>query len=354
MTYREAKPGDCLLFLGTIGGDYIYGDAHMSDVTFKDNGRQHVPMYRIHIETADGVPIKEYTREKEDEYYLDANVQDFGISILINRKDEVVSGIRQDGTTYNRPIYSDAGTYNILRNSEKEKDNVSLSTKYTEPMRREFYLNLPDGTKITKVPTIAEIDSTQNSIRTTAKLMNRTKTAYYVQAFGKVIAESDDLAYCVSLANANYGTVFGENGVVIWVRGMRANSALLHNVIPCYSDELISEREAILQMFFSYKGSVTKAWDCDLNERAMLDWMTDNIPGTAVDLTGVTMLEALSFTSEGHLVATVFQGEWLVITGYTANLVYAISPSEGKTRTIALSRMRNELDNVGLFYTYID
>ena len=354
VTYREAKPGDCLLFLGTIGGDYIYGDAHMSDVTFKDNGRQHVPMYRIHIETADGVPIKEYTREKEDEYYLDANVQDFGISILINRKDEVVSGIRQDGTTYNRPIYSDAGTYNILRNSEKEKDNVSLSTKYTEPMRREFYLNLPDGTKITKVPTIAEIDSTQNSIRTTAKLMNRTKTAYYVQAFGKVIAESDDLAYCVSLANANYGTVFGENGVVIWVRGMRANSALLHNVIPCYSDELISEREAILQMFFSYKGSVTKAWDCDLNERAMLDWMTDNIPGTAVDLTGVTMLEALSFTSEGHLVATVFQGEWLVITGYTANLVYAISPSEGKTRTIALSRMRNELDNVGLFYTYID
>lgn len=353
--YREAAPGDRLLFLGSIDGDFIYGDAHASDVTFKDNGQSHVPMYRIRIETSEGKPVKEYVRERDDEYFLDATIHNNGISILINRKKEVFTGTRKNGTTYNRPIYTEVGTYNILKSSETPKDDVTVSSKYTEPMRREYYLNLPDNQKISKVPQKIEIDSTQNSVRTTAKLINRTKNNYYVQAFGKVIAESDDLAYCVSLANANYGSVFEETGLVIWVRGMRGNSALLHNVTPCYCNgDLISEKEAVLQMFFSYKGSVTKAADCDLNERAMLDWLTENIPGTAVDLTGVTMLEALSFTSEGHLVATVFEGKWLVITGYTANLVYAISPSEGKTKTIALSRMRDALDNVGLFYTYVD
>lgn len=354
VTYKEAEPGDRILFLGSIDGDLIYGDSHAADITFKDNGKAHVPMYRIRIETNNGEAVKEYHRDRDDEFYLDAVIENNGIAISINRKTGTVSGVGSDGQAYTRPIYEDVGTYNILKSNEPAKKRVTISYRYTEPMRREYYLNLPSSFKMSKVPSVIEITSTQGSGRTPVSLDERNVPVYYVQAFGKVISVSSDLAKCVSKANANYGGVFNENGQIVWLRGMRANSQLLRNVTPCYSDDAITEKEAILQMFLSYKGSAVNAWECDLNEKALLKWVEDNIPGKTVDLTGVTLLEALNFVSDGHLVATYFQGEWLMITGYTANLVYAISPSEAKTRTIFLSRMRTDLDNKGVFYTYID
>lgn len=353
-TYREAQEGDLLLFLGSIDGDLIYGDVHKADVTFKENGEPHLPMYRIRIETTEGEEIKEYHRENEDEYLLDATIENNGIAININKKTGVVSGIAEDGSVYSHATYEDLGTYNILKSAKTEKARITLSTKYAEPMRREYYLNLPTSFNLKKVPAETEITSTQGSGRTPVRLGERTRATYYVQAFGHVIMMSDSLAECVSKANANYGGVFDEKGTVVWLRGRRANTIKLRNVTPCYVSDTVTEKEAILQIFLSYKGSVKTAAQCDLNAKGLLTWIDENIPGKAVDLTGITMMEALSFSSDGHLVATVFQGEWLVITAYTANLVYAISPVEGRTRTISLSRMRNELDNRGLFYTYID
>ncbi|MBO4695835.1 MAG: hypothetical protein J5643_00980 [Lachnospiraceae bacterium] len=353
-TYKDAAEGDRILFLGSIDGDLIYGDVHADDVTFKDNGQAHLPMYRIRIETTEGEEVKEYHREREDEYLLDASIENNGIAININRKTGIVSGIREDGTAYSHATYEDIGTYNILKSSKTQKERITLSTKYAEPMRREYYLNLPTSFNLKKVPAGGEITLTQGSGRTPVRLGERTRATYYVQAFGHVIMMSDNLAECVSKANANYGGVLDEKGQMVWLRGRRANTIKLRNVTPTYSNDVVSEREAILQMFLSYKGAVRTASQCDLNAKGMLTWIDENIPGTAVDLTGITMMEALSFSSDGHLVATVFQGEWMVITAYTANLVYAIVPAEGRTKTISLSRMRNELDNRGLFYTYID
>ena len=352
--YKEAPEGDRILFLGSIDGDLIYGDVHASDITFKDNGKAHLPMYRIRIETTEGEEIKEYHRERDDEFLLDATIENNGIAININRKKGTVSGVDENGTPYSHPTYEDIGTYNILKSSEQKKARVTTSTRYAEPMRREYYLNLPSSFKMTKVPSEGEITTTQGSGRTPVRLAERTRPTYYVQAFGKVIQISDDLAVCVSKANANYGGVFDEKGQVVWLRGMRANSQKLRNVTSVYTSDVITEKEAVLQIFLSYKGAVKTAAQCDLNAKGLLSYIDENIPGTAVDLTGVTLLEALSFVSDGHLVATVFEDKWMVITAYTANLVYAISPSEGKTRTISLSRMRNALDNRGVFYTYID
>ena len=221
-------------------------------------------------------------------------------------------------------------------------------------MRREYYLNLPVSFKLTVVPTLISVKNTQGSGRTPVRLNERSVPVYYVEAFGKVISVSGDLAYCVSKANANYGGVFDERGQIVWLRGMRANSALLRNVTPTFTDDAISEKEAVLQIFLSYKGAAMQAWDCNLDEKGMLAWIDENIPGTAVDLTGVTMMEALNFVSDGHLLCTYLDDHWMVVIGYTANIVHVISPGEGRQRTILLSRMRNTLDNHGIFYTYID
>ncbi|MBO4670154.1 MAG: hypothetical protein J5648_09355 [Lachnospiraceae bacterium] len=352
--YREADEGDLVLFLGSIDGDLIYGDAHKSDLSFKDNGQPHVPMYRIRIENSDDELLKTYVREHPDEYYLDAELSDYGLALNINKKTGTVSGVKKDGTAFTHVTYEDIGTYNILKSTEPKTERVKLSTRYSEPMRREYYLNLPASFKLSVVPTMISVKNTQGSGRTPVRTSERSVPVYYVEAFGKVISVSEDLAYCVSYANANYGGVFDERGQIVWLRGMRANSALLRNVTPTFTNDTIGEKEAVLQILLSYKGAAVNAWDCNLDEKGMLAWVDENIPGKAVDLTGVTMMEALNFVSDGHLLVTYLDDHWMVVIGYTANIVHVISPGEGRQRTILLSRMRNTLDNHGIFYTYID
>ena len=82
------------------------------------------------------------------------------------------------------------GTYNILKSTETVKKSVNVSSHYTDKMRREYYLNLPQSFKMTKVPTTIEIKTTQGSGRTPVRLGERTKEQYYVEAFGKVIHTS--------------------------------------------------------------------------------------------------------------------------------------------------------------------
>ena len=106
----SAPPGDRIVLLGTIDGELIYGLAHEHDVTFRDNGEDHVPMYRIVIEGIDGAEEKTYSRG--DEFFSSAEIVDNAINVTLCHK--VGEAIVQDaeGNMALRPIYEESGLYN--------------------------------------------------------------------------------------------------------------------------------------------------------------------------------------------------------------------------------------------------
>ncbi len=348
---ETAEGGDRVLLLGAIEGDLIYGLAHEKDVTFHDNGDEHVPMYKIIIRSLDGTVIKEY--ESGDVYFSSALVEDNAINIeLCSKQSEAI--VIVDGVRTYRPIYVDAGNYNILKSSRPVSRKITVSGRTGNLMHREYYMNLPSGYKLEKEPKTGDTVFTVLTNNTSVRVGSWIDSRYYVVSYGGIRMVSQQLGRCIALADETTGAVYDGKGNILWKRGTKADTARVKNLTPYYVSDERSELQAILQMFLSYKGSAADAANCDLNAKPMFTWLSENIPGTAVDISGATLAEALTFVSEGRPVAARYNGTWVMIIGYESSRIIVISPTAGKQMSLTLSDAKATIEKASIYYSYID
>lgn len=348
----KAPQGDRILLLGTIDEQMIYGLVHEEDITFYDNGEWNVPMYKIMIEELDGTIVKEY--EREGEYFASAEVVENAITIKLHKKTGEVAVPQEDGTEKMRPIYVESGDYNILKSNEIPGEAITIGSRTTDLMHREYYMNLPEGYKLEKIPTSVATQFTVLTNSTAVRVGKWIEERYYAVAYGKILLVSDAIGECIALADDNMGAVYDAKGNVVWVRGIKKSSASLKNLDRTYANDTYSEQQAILQMFLSYKGSRVDAKDCNLHAKALLTWLTESIPGTAVDLTGANLSQVLYFVSEGRPVCSKMNDEWVLITGYEPSKLTIVIPGRGKTATIDIDEAKAALDKRGIYYSYVD
>ncbi len=349
---EKAPAGDRILLIGTIDGQLIYGLAHEEGITFHDNGEPHVPMYKILIEEFGGTIVKEYTREGE--FFSSAEVEENAITIKLCKKVRDAVFTDAEGNEITRPIYVESGDYNILKSNEVRSEAITVGTRTTDLMHREYYMNLPEGFELKYEPTAADTSFTVLTNSTAVRVGTWIEPRYYVEAYGRVLAVTDRLGECIALADENMGAVYDAKGNVIWLRGMKKSSATLKNLTRTYEGDGYSEQQAILQMFLSYKGSSVDAKECNLDEKAFLTWLTQNIPGTGVDLSGTNLGQALSFVSEGRPVCTQYGGNWVLIVGYEPSKITMVCPARGRTLTVSVDEAKKQLDKGATFYSYID
>ncbi len=348
----SAPAGDRILLLGTIDEQMIYGLVHEEDITFFDTGKMNVPMYKIMIEELDGTIVKEYQREGE--YFASAEVVANAITIKLYKKTHEVAVPQEDGTETMRPIFVESGDYNILKSNESRSEKITIGSRTTDLMHREYYMNLPENYKLEKVPTKATTEFTVLTNSTAVRVGTWIDERYYTVAYGEILCVSDALGECIAMADEYMGAVYDSGGNVVWVRGMKATSATLKNLKKTYEDEEYTELQAILQMFLSYKGSSVDAKDCNTHAKALLTWLTESIPGTAVDLTGANLSQVLYFVSEGRPVCSLMNNEWVLITGYEPSKLTIVIPGRGKTATIDIDEAKEALDKKGIYYSYVD
>ena len=348
----EAPQGDRIVLLGTIDGELIYGLAHDHDVTFRDNGEDHVPMYRIVIEKLDGTEVKNY--ESESEFFSEAEVVENAINVELCKKVGEAIVTEPDGSMALRPLYETSGRYNILKSAKTPSPKITVSGRSSNLMHREYFLNLPSGYKLAAVPKTETPEHTVLTGNTSVRVGSWIDTRYYVVSYGDILQVSGDLGSCITLADATAGAVYDGKGKVIWKRGVKETTARIKNLTPVYANDTRTELQAILQMIFSYKGSGENADECDTNAEPFLSWITGAIPGTGVDLSGVTLGQALSFVSDGRPVAARYKDTWVLIVGYESNKVYVISPKQGKTLTLGLTEAKATIEKAGVYYSYVD
>lgn len=355
-TRKEAPEGERILLLGTIDNRIVYGLAKEADITFYEDGSDCVPMYRLVIEELDGETVKNYT--SGEQYIASAQVEGNVISIKLCRKTDVVpvTTVDADGKerSWERPIYEEAGDDIILNIRENATERITLSTRTTDLMHKEYYLNLPSGFKLEKIPKTADTVFTVIPDSTAVRVGGWLKPRYYVEAYGRIALVSESLGECVSLADAKLGTVYDSRGTVIWRRGTKANSASLSNFTKTFASASLSKEQAVLQMFFDYKGILVKAEECNLNERAFLTWLDESIPGTAVSLSGVSLSQVLAFVSDGKPVAARNGDSMLLIIGYSSSMLTYVDPEQGKTFTKELKKLNEIFDKDTVYYSYID
>ncbi len=348
----SAPGGDRICLLGEIDGELIYGLAHTADVTFHDNGTDHVPMHRIVIEKLDGTVIKTY--DSGEDLYSAAEIVDNAINIELCRKVSEATVIRDDGGETIRPIYESSGKYNILKSSKPVTQKITVSGRSTTLMRREYYMNLPSGYKLEAVPKKETTVFTVLTGNTSVRVGSWIDPRYYVIAYGRIKLVSGDLGECIRTADDAAGAVYDGKGVILWKRGIKPERANTRTVAQRYQDDTCTELQAILQMFLSYKGSAKDATTCDMNQKAFLTWLTDSIPGSGVDISGVTLSEVLQFVADGRPVAARYRDTWVLIIGYEADRLTVVSPSQKKKVYISISEAKKTIEKTAIYYSYID
>ncbi|MDO4318819.1 MAG: hypothetical protein Q4C48_11555 [Lachnospiraceae bacterium] len=355
-TRKDAPEGERILLLGTIDNRIVYGLAKEEDLTFYEDGSDCVPMYRLVIEEPSGEIVKNYSSGTQ--YIASAQVEGNVISIKLCKKTGTVpvTSVDADGTerSWERPLYEEAGDDIILNIKENATERITLSTRTTDLMHKEYYLNLPSGFKLEKIPKSADTVFTVITDSTTVRVGGWLAPRYYVEAYGRVALVSESLGECIALADQELGTVYDSRGTVVWMRGAKANSASLSNFSKTYASGVLSAEQAVLQMFFDYKGMSVDAGSCNLNERAFLAWLEETIPGTAVSLSGVSLNQVLAFVSDGKPVAVRSGDSMFVIIGYSSTLLTYVDPAQGKTYTKELTKMNEQFDKEAVYYSYID
>ncbi len=355
-TRKAAPAGERIALLGTIDNRIVYGLAREEDVTFRENGEDCVPMYKLIIEETDGTPVETYV--PDNKYIAGAKVKGNVISMTLCKKTKVVSVPvkNPDGTetTVERPIFADAGEDIILNIRANEEEPVSITYRTTDLMHREYYLNLPKSFRLETIPRSSETVFTVVTGNTSVRMDGWLRNRYYVEAFGKIYLAGNDLGECIATADKYYGSVMDSRGKVIWKRGYKATGATLKNFPKVSPADTDSTEQAILQMFFDYKGSGIDAKNCNLNEKAFLRWMEGNVPGTPVSIEGVTLSQMLNFISEGKPVAARYNDRMIMIISYSNSLITYVDPQDGKTYIRDIKKIQSMLAADTVYYTYIE
>lgn len=355
-TKKTAPDGQRIVLLGTIDNRIVYGLAREEDITFYEDGKDCVPLYQLTIEELSGLQVETYAHENK--YIADARVNGNVISIDLCQKVGTVTVTTVDAegteTSRERPIFKDAGEDIILNIREKVEEPVTISSRTTDLMHKEYYINLPASYRLESIPKSTDTVFTVITGNTSARMDGWLRERYYVVAFGKIYFSGTDFGQAVATADRYYGSVFDSKGKVVWKRGCKALSATLRNFEKTFSHEGLSVEHAVLQMFFNNKGAGTDAALCNLDEKSFLDWMSGNVPGRAVSFSGVKLSQVLNFISDGRPVAARFGNRMIMLIGYSSSLITYVDPGLGKTYTKDLKEVQEMLGSGTVYYTYIE
>lgn len=334
----EAKKGTNLKILDMIDSNIIYGYAKNKDIATTRDGNTLIPLSELYIIDENRNILKTYS--KEGYYVVDVQVSDNVIELERVKKD---SGGN----------YVEAPVDNILNQVVEKIPAMSVTERITDKMRTELYITLTQGYTMEQLPQVA---STANAIiyeDTTLRLPEQElDLRYVVYAYGEVEGIYQSAGEAITIANEKIGSVLNQSQQIIWQRGTRNTKTEL-SVEPNYSGE--TSLESCLNMIRGYLSGKNIERSM-VSDNSLLSEMSDYIRATAVNLTGITLDEALYFINKGRpVIAMKSNMEAVLITGYDSFNITIIDPSAGKTSKVSLQTAEEMFEEAGnIFISYIE
>ncbi|MDO4313800.1 MAG: hypothetical protein Q4C52_12025 [Eubacteriales bacterium] len=309
----EAGEGECIVPLGFVGGDFVYGLAKQAEVGETISGELAVPMYRIEIRDDGNEVVKTY--DAGENYVLDAQISD-GM-ITLNRA-------KKSGNTYTE-IDADY----IANNEEKEESNIMLESYITELKETQMRLTFLDGIKDKNAKVLKPKQVLHDDPALPSFEVETSENGYYVYGIGKLQGIYRKAGTAIQKADSVSGVVIAPNGQYVWERGNR------------YLTYLISGQDELLASLQSRLKAGTSALD------AVNELTGDN----GVELTSCSTEQVLYLINKGTPVIGVRNGASAVILiGYDENNVTFIDVSNGQQQTILREQMDQMMQSGGNAY----
>lgn len=345
MTLKRAGEGESVRLYGRINNNIIYGVAKLDDIRILADGSCELPAYKLVISSPWGDNLKEYASEN---YYI--NGIDIGDNIIkLNRLKKIDA---------NANIYAEAEPDSIMNRPQARTRAVEITKRITDRILTEYYVSLPSGSSIEKIPSYRIANNTIINFETTMRLLepeDRTRL-FYTYSFGDVIFASADAGKAVRAADEGVGTVINKNGRLIWERGVKASRTEISGMSGVSTITGYTPMQAAMKMLCEYKGLSTDTITFDSTKETVYDWLGENLNVTPIDLTGVTLDEALySVYKLRPVISVLDNNEPCVITAYDQTGVSIWLPLSAKSLKLELEEAQARFEAGGsIFISFVN
>ena len=231
----------------------------------------------------------------------------------------------------------------------KNKEKSMLMSRETEPVKKEYYIQLgkvtaADSQFSSVIPRFAQSDDVN-----VIDLLHNQTGAYYVYGYGRLLYVESEINRAIDEAFSVFGVVVDDEMNYLWTRGTRDLFKTIS--IQPYRAKAREETLAVsLQILAAQEGiqlpDVKEDLERGLNPFEILDAALGE--NSSVNLYGCSVQEVLYFINQGHpVMAVTGNRDALVITGYERQSVSVYFPYTGETVNTDMSAAESYFRDYG-------
>jgi hypothetical protein len=317
------RTGRYLTLVGLLGENLVYGVGDTTDESRMD---------RLYIVDENLEVLKEYSVEGG---YISGAWTD-GNLLSIARKDSNQADMAMDYVLYN----------------ESESQNISTVNVYDEVRRSETWLTTEEYGYDTPVVLFARAIETYRNTQMEFQAEAEAYTGYFLYV-------NDDMTPYASFKEAyqmafySGGKVLSSQGRIISRPSVRSEEADLngYSISLAESGEMAQQR-AVIEWIMKYE---KLSGEPDLSGSSMFENLQINFPDFhMVDMSGLTLYEALTMISEGEpLIVVNSEGTWCVVEGYVNGYIVVADPKDGTVSGYEADSAINGIASSGnVIYSY--
>lgn len=314
----KAPKGEIIKILGSLNDYVLYGYVKKSDIKEMTDGSVVVPAYKVEIADNTGEVIKQY--KEKGIYITDAHIKN-AVAHLTR--------VKKAGNSY-KQISNDS----LMNQGKVENNIIDLETRVTELTKTEWYLFMPEGFAMKEIPKVYNTDNAVLKQDTTLHLDTAKMIGekYYVQAYGSIIASTENVSEAIAIADENVGTVISNQYELIWERSGKYNHKMLDQIEEIKVTESIDSIGACLSMLLQLNHISINPEKLSGKTESIYN-LLKKYKEHPINLKGCSLEEVLYFVSGGRpVIAMKDNTHAVLIIGYDETSVTILDPQLGKKK----------------------
>lgn len=352
----DTREGYKIILLDKIDSNIIYGFASEEEITTTVDGTVIIPLSRIEICTTQKEVLKSY--QKDGYYITGVEVRD-NIIKLYRAKKEFADG---------QKIFKDTTDDYIMSQNVENTSFLQVVSKFSETALTEFYMQLPSGTAMDKLP---EIITTVNTVISEDPTLRITKDIkdmdsdkekkpeqlkFYTFIMGELDNEYSEASDAIIKADEGAGVVISSLNHIVWERGVKANKSVLAQFENMSISRSTNSVESCIKLLARYTGKNidNKSFDTsNMSAYEIIARYTDKVP---VRLSGANLDQVLYYVFKGRpVIAMTGYNDAVLIYGYDSYNIYVIDPRQGKVVKMSLQTGSELFETAGnIFISYLE
>ncbi len=345
----KADPGDCIILLGFMGEDLVYGLCHTSDIGVDTIGNPLYAMYNIRIGDLDGNILENY--HPSGVYVTGVSIGDTQIKLTRVVKDEA-------GENY-------ISTYD---------DQIMSTLKADEGNNLVTVVSVDIFEKIVQITTKSDIKSKQLRVLTPNQTLfegsrnvkpdierdTKEKPFYYVYGMDGIRAIYTNPADAVKLANDAPGVVIGDDNDYVWLKGnlLRSNQNMtITRTAESYEgmDEM-SSTAVCIDLMLRYEGINRNVQDLLDEGESVVNILKSSLPEAQIlELDGCPLSAMLYYVNQDiPVLAMLNDGSSMLVIGFNDLNTVLMNPQTGQVYKYGMNDTDKLFSDNGYhFITYI-